>query len=154
GPGHVLGAERGAFQRIDSDVDLGTFAGADLLADEQHRRLVELPLPDYDGAVDRQVVEVAAHGVDGGLVGRLLGRAPAPAGCRYGRALGHAHDLERQYPLDQQVRLNRNRCVGLAVPFFHALTSYITPDPVPRNTRLYRRVQYPPSRVEMHHFGA
>ncbi len=46
GAGHVLGAERGALERIDGDVDLGALLVADLLADEQHRRLVALALAD------------------------------------------------------------------------------------------------------------
>ena len=74
---HVLGAERGPFQRIDCDIDLGSGLVADLLADEQHRRLVDLALADHYRAVDRQFVQLATHGVDGGLVGRLL--LPAPA---------------------------------------------------------------------------
>ncbi len=81
GARHVLGAQRRAFERIDGDVDLGAGLGADLLADEQHRRLVHFALPDHHGAVDRQIVELAPHGVDRGLVGGLLrrrARAAAP----------------------------------------------------------------------------
>jgi hypothetical protein len=70
-PRHVLGAEDGAFQRIDRDVDLGAGFVADLLADEQHRRLVELALADHHRAIDRQLVELAPHCVDRGLIGAL-----------------------------------------------------------------------------------
>src|SRR5665811_1827175 len=44
---HVLGAQGRAFQRIDRDVDLGSVLVADLLADEQHRRLVDLAPVSY-----------------------------------------------------------------------------------------------------------
>ena len=101
---HVLGAQRGAFQRIDRDVDLGAGPGADLLADEQHRRFVHLALADHDGAVDRQRVKLAPHGIDRGLVGFLLGAAPAQPRRGDCGALGHAHDLERQNALNGLVR--------------------------------------------------
>ena len=74
--------------------------GAYLLADEQHRRLVELALADDDGAVDRQLVELAPHGIDRRLVGRLLGAAAAQPRRRDRRALGHAHDLDREDALE------------------------------------------------------
>ena len=70
---HVLGAQRGAFEWVDRDIDFRTGVHAlDLLADEEHRRLVALTFADHDGALDRQCVERAAHRVDGGLVGWLL----------------------------------------------------------------------------------
>ena len=93
---HVLGAQRGAFERIDRDVDLGPVAGADLLADEQHRRLVALALPDHHGADDRQLVHLAPHRVDRGLVGRLLVAAAAQLRRSDRRALGHPRDLQRE----------------------------------------------------------
>ena len=100
GAGHVLGAERGAFERIDGDVDLGALLVADLLADEQHGRLVALALADAHHAVDRQLVELAAHGVDRGLVGgHLVAAAAQPRGGDR-RPLRHAHDLDRQHALD------------------------------------------------------
>ena len=46
--GQVLGADRRALERIEGDVDLRAVAGADLLADEEHRRLVALALADDD----------------------------------------------------------------------------------------------------------
>ena len=97
---HVLGAERGALQRVDGDVDLGALAIADLLADEQHRRLVALALADHDGAVDGQLVELAAHGVDGGLVGGLLVAVAAQPGGGHRGALRDAHELHREDALD------------------------------------------------------
>ena len=110
GARHVLGAQGRAFERIDGDVDLGSDLGADLLADEQHRRLVALALPDHHRAVDRQLVELAPHGVDGRLVGGLLVAAAAQPRRRHRRTLGHAHDLERENALEQQLRLDGDRC--------------------------------------------
>ena len=75
---------------------------ADLLADEQHRRFVDLALADHDGAVDRQLVEFAPHGVDGGLVGGLFLAAPAQPRRRDRGALGHAHDLDRENALERR----------------------------------------------------
>ena len=106
--GHVLGAEGGAFERIDRDIDLGAVLVADLLADEEHGRLVALALADHDGAVDRQLVELAAHGVDGGLVGGLLVAAAAQPGGGDRRALGYAHEFERQDAFDDLARLDGN----------------------------------------------
>ena len=51
---------------------LGAAAGADLLADVEHRRLVALALADHHRAVDVEHVERLAHGVDRRLVGRVL----------------------------------------------------------------------------------
>ena len=83
---------------------------ADLLADEEHRRLVALALADHDGAVDRQPVELAAHGVDRRLVGRLLVAAAAQPRRGDGGALGDAHEFQRQDALDDLARLDRNAC--------------------------------------------
>ena len=95
--GHVLGAQRGAFERIDGDVDLGTAAAAaDLLADEEHRRLVALALPDHHGAEDRQIVHLAPHRIDRRLVRRLLVAPAAQIGGGDRRALGHPCDLQRE----------------------------------------------------------
>ena len=78
---HVLGADRGALERIDGDVDLRAFAGADLLADVEHRRLVHLAFADDDRAADVPACRVPAHGIDGGLVGALV-RCPGRAAAR------------------------------------------------------------------------
>ncbi len=101
GARHVLGAQHGAFERIDRDIDLRPLLVADLLADEQHRRLVEFALPDHHGAVDRQLVELAPHGVDRGLIGGLVLAAPAQARGGDRGALGHAHDLDSENALQQ-----------------------------------------------------
>ena len=96
---HVLCAKCSPLERVDRDIDLGAFFVADRLADEKHRRLVALALPDHDNSVDRQLVELAPHGVDRRLIRRLLIAAPAPARRRHRRALGHAHDFERENAL-------------------------------------------------------
>ena len=105
---HVLGAQRGAFERVDGDVDLGAGVQADLLADEEHRRLVALALADHDGALDRQPVELAAHRIDRGLVGALLVAVAAQPRRRHRRALRHPDDFERENALEQQLRWNGN----------------------------------------------
>ena len=85
-----------ALERIDRDVDGRWLAVADLLAVEEHRRLVLLPLADDDDAVHRHGVEHVAHRVDRRLVGRVLVAAPDPApGGERGR-LGDADELERE----------------------------------------------------------
>ena len=50
----ALGGDGRALERIERDVDLGPVAGADLLADIEHRRLVALALADHHRAVDGQ----------------------------------------------------------------------------------------------------
>ena len=70
GVGLAGGAEVGALERIDGDVDfvelarrppLAFCAMPDFLADVEHRRLVALAFADDDGAVDRDRVELLAH---------------------------------------------------------------------------------------------
>ena len=109
GAGHVLGAQSGAFERIDSNVDFEPALGADLLADKQHRRFVQLALADDDGAVDRQFVELAPHGVHGGLVGGFFFSAPAQPRRVDRRTLGHAYDLHRQNALQHHAVRNGDR---------------------------------------------
>ena len=92
----VLGADRLAFERVERDVDRRPLARADAFADEQGRRLAFLALADDDGAVDRQSVEFAAHGVDGSLIGGLFVAAPAQPGCRDRRMFSHARQFERE----------------------------------------------------------
>ncbi len=57
---------------ISTESALGLILGrADLLADEEHRRLVALAFADDDGAVDGDGIQAAAHGFHGGMVGGL-----------------------------------------------------------------------------------
>jgi class 3 adenylate cyclase len=88
--------------------DLRAGVHADLLANEQHRRLVALAFADHNGALDRQLVELAPHRVDRGLVGLFLLAVAAQPCRRYRRALRHPHDLERENAFEQQLRRNRN----------------------------------------------
>ncbi len=90
----ALGGDRRAFERIERDVDAAARAGADLLADIEHRRLVALALADHHRAVDGEAVEREAHRVDRGLIGRLLVAAPHQPRGRERRRFGHAHRLE------------------------------------------------------------
>ena len=66
--------ERRAVDRVDRDVALRAAPVADLLAVEEHRRLVLLALADDDRAVEVDRREERAHRVDGGAVGAVLRR--------------------------------------------------------------------------------
>ena len=93
-------ADRGALQRVERDIEAGALAGADRLADVEHRGLVPLALADHHGAGDIERVEAAPHGVDGGLVrGHLVAPADQP-GRRAGRGLRHAHRIQRQVAVE------------------------------------------------------
>ena len=102
--GHVLGAQHRALKRIDGDIDLRAMLAADLFADEQHRRLVDLALADHHGAVDRQFIQLTSHRIHGGLIGRLLHAPSAKPRRRHRGAFGHAHDLQRQDALQELLR--------------------------------------------------
>ena len=78
--GHILRAQGRAFERIDCDIDLRSMLVADGLADEQHGRLVALAFSDHDRAVDGKLVELAAHCIDGRLIGSLLVAAAGETG--------------------------------------------------------------------------
>ena len=67
--GHVLGGQRGAFQRVQRDVHAGAVAGANLFPDEQHRCFVALAFANHHHARDVQQVQLFAHGVHRRLVG-------------------------------------------------------------------------------------
>ena len=83
-------------ERVDGDVDLRAAAVADLLAVEEHRRLVLLAFADHDDAVHPNRVEHEPHRVDRRRVGLLLLAPPDPAGGRERRGLGDADQLERE----------------------------------------------------------
>ncbi len=56
--GQALGGDGRALERIERDVDLAAaFAGADLLADIEHRRLVALALADHHRTLDGKAVQ-------------------------------------------------------------------------------------------------
>ena len=75
GVGRSGGAEIGAFQRIDGDIDLGeerfgrVRGESDFFADVQHGRFVALAFADDDGAVHLHRVHGLAHGFHGDFVG-------------------------------------------------------------------------------------
>jgi hypothetical protein len=73
-----------------------TTAGAHLLADIEHRRLVALAFADHHRALYGERIERRAHGVDGRLVGHLLVAAAHQLGGGECRRLGDADRLERQ----------------------------------------------------------
>jgi hypothetical protein len=100
---HCLGADGGAFQRIDGDVDFRAVARADLLADVEHRRFVHLAFADDDGATDVAQGQFAAHGVDSGLVGGLLVAAATEARGGDGGCLGDARHFQNQYAFQSAV---------------------------------------------------
>src|SRR2546422_8608440 len=73
GSGGSSGAEVGAFERIDGDVDFGNLGaigkfGADFFADVEHGRLVSLALADDDGAAHGNGLHGLPHGLGRDLV--------------------------------------------------------------------------------------
>src|SRR5688500_1202990 len=92
-----------AFEWIDRDVHLRVGAAvpfvvreANLLADEQHRRLVALAFADDDGAVDRDGVHLAAHRFNSNLVRLVPIALSHRLGARDRRLLDDAEEVERQ----------------------------------------------------------
>jgi hypothetical protein len=79
----------------------------DLLADEQHRRLIHLALADHNRAVDRKAAEFVAHGIDGSLVGFLSRAATAQPGGGNCGALSYPRDLKRQGALEAGILTDR-----------------------------------------------
>src|SRR6185503_5194376 len=70
------GAEVGALQRVDGDVDLGIDlplgpTAAERLADVEHGGLVALSLADDDGAAHLEAIELLAHRLHRHLIGVL-----------------------------------------------------------------------------------
>ena len=93
GIGLALGRQRGALERIDGDVD-GRSAGADLLADVEHGRLVLLALADHHDPADGAGLERVAHGIDGGFVGEVLVTPAKPARGGDGTGLRDAGEVK------------------------------------------------------------
>ncbi len=96
---HAERREPRSLERVDRDVDLGSRTVADLLAVEQHRRLVLLALADDDDAAHGDRVEHEAHGVDRCLIRRDLVPAPDPARRERCGRLRDANQLEREIPV-------------------------------------------------------
>ena len=93
---HGFGANRGALERINGDIDLRAVAKAHLLADVEHRALVHLTLADDDAALDVDLAQLMAHGINGGLVGGLLVAPPTQSRRGDGGGLRHTRDLKHQ----------------------------------------------------------
>ena len=114
--GAGLGGDRGAFERIERDVDAraGALRRADLLADVEHRRLVALALADHDGAVDVERVERGAHRLDrGGVGGLLVAAADQLRGGDRGR-LGDPNHLQHQDAIENAACLDHISCHPLS----------------------------------------
>ena len=106
GVGAALGGQRGALQRIDGDVHLGT-AGADLLADEQHRGFVHLTLANDDGARDLDGIEPLAHGLDRRAIGVVLMAPADPLRGGERRGLGHADQFQGEVAIGDGAGMRR-----------------------------------------------
>ncbi len=74
-----IGHRIGAFERVESDIDLGRMTRADFLTDEEHRRLITFAFTDHDCPVEFDVIEHRAHGLDCGIIGRIGIALPKPA---------------------------------------------------------------------------
>src|SRR5919106_5634428 len=92
--GQALGGQGGAVDRVDGDVDLGRGAAADPPAVIEHGRVVLLALADHHHPVHGDRAQDRPHGVDRGLVDRLLVAAAEMARPPDGRRLGGPDQLE------------------------------------------------------------
>ena len=88
--------ERGAVDRVDGDVAGRRRAVADVLAVEEHRRVVLLALADDDDAVEVDGAEELAHRVDRGAVGGVLVAAADERNGADRRGLGRTHELHAE----------------------------------------------------------
>ncbi len=95
--GHVLGGQRGAFQRVQRDINAGTIAGADFFADEQHRCLVPFAFADHHHACNIQHVQLFAHGIHRRLIRRFFIATPDQRGRRQRSGFGYAGKAQRQH---------------------------------------------------------
>ena len=77
----------------------------DLFPDVEHWRFVELALTNDDRAINRHAVELSAHRVDGGLIGRILLAATAQPGRGHRGPFRYANDLHAQNAFEQQFGL-------------------------------------------------
>ena len=101
GAGRAGGAQVGAFEGIDGDVDFGDLAavgkfGADFLADVEHGRFIALAFADDDGAAHGDGVHGLAHGFGGDLVGERTVALSHGARRGDGGFFDDAQELERQ----------------------------------------------------------
>ena len=103
GVGRPCGAQVRPFERVHGDIYLRILAAVvlsvrltDLFTDVKHRRLVPLTLADDDRAVDRHGVELAAHGLDGHLVGLVPVALPHRLCTGDRRLFHHSQEVERK----------------------------------------------------------
>ena len=88
--GHVLGGQRGAFQRVEGDIHARAVARAHFFADKQHRGFVTLSFSDDDHALDVELVQFGPHRIHGRLVCGLFIAAANQFGTGDCRLLGDA----------------------------------------------------------------
>ncbi|SBS70173.1 hypothetical protein MIPYR_10326 [uncultured Microbacterium sp.] len=92
----ALGGQRGPVDRVDGDVALRPASGTDVLAVEEHRRVVLLALADHDEPVEVHGGQERPHRVDGGTVGELLLAASDERDRADRRGLRGPDELESQ----------------------------------------------------------
>jgi hypothetical protein len=96
GTAAALGGEGGAVDGIHRDVGERRRAVPDLLAVEEHRRVVLLTLADDDDAVHGHAGQHGAHGLDRGGVGTDFVAPAHPAAGGHGGGLGGPHQVQGQ----------------------------------------------------------
>ena len=106
----ALGEQRRAIDRIDRQVDFWRLSVTDALADIEHRRLVLLTLADDHDAIHRNRPETVAHGVDRGLVERVLVAATHPARRGQRGCLSHPAQLEGDVAIKSAARSELGAC--------------------------------------------
>ena len=87
--GDYLGATIQVIPHITNEIKRRAIAGADLLADIQHRRFIALALANHDGTANVQHVELIAHCLDCDPVRFLLVPTSDHARRRNGCSLGY-----------------------------------------------------------------
>jgi hypothetical protein len=91
--GRAGSANRRAFERVERDIHFRP-TGTDLFADIKHGRFIPLAFANNDRAVDGERVKRPAHGVDSGLVGRLLIAATGQSRATQRRSFGHSNSFQ------------------------------------------------------------
>ncbi len=103
--GRAGGAQVGAFERIDGNIDAGNLpsvgkGAAHLLADVEHGRFVAFALADHDGAAHRDGVHGLAHGLGGDLIAQRTVSLAHGARRGDGRFFDDAQKFQRQIAFD------------------------------------------------------
>ena len=100
----VLGADRRAFQRIESDINVRPLFGADFFADIKHRRFIAFAFTDHDRASNRKAIQFLTHGINGSLISSHFIATSTKACCSHCRAFGHTNEFQCENAI-QSVRL-------------------------------------------------